>query len=175
MDNNEVIEDNSGEKNNMSLSPEFSADSNSKNSKENTEETSTINNLELLNLNLSKSQSEDLNHKNYDLNEVGIKLFPGIYKYKKFNFEFEKNNNGINNINKTDCVNNKNINSIEEENKKAEDLDNFIEKNNCLKNKNEFKQNFLHKTNSNTIKAKQKDGLALAFDYYSSFLEDKNK
>ena len=146
----------------MSLSPEFSADSNSKNSKENTEETSTINNLELQNLNLSKSQSEELNHKNYDLNEVGIKLFPGIYKYKKFNFDFEKNNNSINNINKTECINS-NINRNEQDNKKLEDMDNFIEKNNNCINK----QNFLHKANSNIIKAKQKDGLALAFDYYS--------
>ena len=121
----------------MSLSPEFSADSNSKNSKENTEENSTINNLELLNLNLSKSQSEELNHKNYDLNEVGIKLFPGIYKSKKFN--------------------------------------NSLEKNNCIKNKNDFKQNFLHKTNSCMNRPQQKDGLALAFDYYSSFLEDTKK
>ena len=83
------------EKNDSSVSPEFSAsaDSNSKNSKnnldlnsqENTEENSIINNLELLNLNLTKSQSEELNHKNYDLNEVGYKLFPGIYKYKNYN------------------------------------------------------------------------------------------
>ena len=158
----------------MSLSPEFSADSNSKNSKENTEENSTINNLELLNLNLSKSQSEELNHKNYDLNEVGIKLFPGIYKSKKFTFEFDKNCCSINNINKTDFIN-MNINNYEEDNKKVEDMDNSLEKNNCIKNKNDFKQNFLHKANSCMNRSQQKDGLALAFDYYSSFLEDTKK
>ena len=61
------------EKNDSSVSPEFSAsaDSNSKNSKnnldlnsqENTEETSIINNLELLNLNLTKSQIQPFFYK----------------------------------------------------------------------------------------------------------------
>ena len=174
LDNNEVTEDNFVEKNNMSLSPEFSADSNSKNSKENTEETSTLNSLEKLNLNLSKSQSEELNHKNYDLNEVGIKLFPGIYKYKKFNYELDKNCNSISNINKTDYIN-MNINNYEEDNKKVEDMDNSIEKNNCINSKNDFKQNFLHKANGCMNRPQQKNGLALAFDYYSSFLEDTKK
>ena len=73
---NEIIED--------SLEIKTVSDSNSKNSKngtdvisqENTEETSAINNLELLNLNLTKCLSEELNHKNYDLHDVGVKLFP---------------------------------------------------------------------------------------------------
>ena len=166
------------EKNDSSVSPEFSAsaDSNSKNSKnnldlnsqENTEENSIINNLELLNLNLTKSQSEELNHKNYDLNEVGYKLFPGIYKYKNYNLDFKTSSSNINNMNI--------INNEEENIKKGEEMtDNFIEKNNCINNQNNFKQNFLYKTNINTIKKEYKDGLALAYDYYSSFLEDKNK
>lgn len=158
----------------MSLSPEFSADSkNSKNnldinSPENTEETSTINNLEMPNLNLTKSQSDDLSNNNYDLNDVGIKLFPGIFKYKNFNFDIEQKNN-INNINKKDCINN------EEDNKKVEDMENFVDKNSYINSKIDSKLNFLHKANSHTIKSVQKDGLALALDYYSSFLEDKTK
>ena len=139
------------------------------NSQENTEETRLINNLELLNLNLTKSQSEELNHKNYDLNEVGFKLFPGIYKYKKFNFDYNKSSsNDINNLNI--------INNEKENIKKGEEIqDNFIEKNNCINSQNDIKQNFLYKTNINTVKREHKNGLALAYDYYSSFLEDKNK
>ena len=166
------------EKDRVSASPEFSssAESNSKNSKnnldlnsqENTEETRLINNLELLNLNLTKSQSEELNHKNYDLNEVGYKLFPGIYKYKNFNFDYNKSSsNDINNLNI--------INNEKENIKKGEEIqDNFIEKNNCINSQNDIKQNFLYKTNINTVKMEHKNGLALAYDYYSSFLEDKN-
>ena len=64
-----------------------------------------------------------------------------------------------------------NNNYTEEEIKKSED--NFVDKNKYIENnKNEFKYNFLHKTNSNVIKGEQKKGLALAVDYYSSFLED---
>jgi hypothetical protein len=173
---NEIIEDSTIEKT-VSLSPHISSDStkNSKNgtdviSQENSEETNTINNLELLNLNLSKCQSEELTHKNYDLHDVGIKLFPGIYKNKNYNLEIGKDNNSINNIN----INNnyKNINNKEEEIKKSEDSDNFVDKDKCMNYKNEFKFNFLHKANSNVIRGEQKKGLALALDYYSSFLED---
>ena len=166
---NEIIED--------SLEIKTVSDSNSKNSKngtdvisqENTEETSAINNLELLNLNLSKCQSEELNHKNYDLHDVGVKLFPGIYKNKNYNLELGKNNKSINNININNYMN---INSNEEEIKKTEDLDNFVDKNKCINNKNDIKYNFLYKADSNIIKGEQKKGLALAVDYYSSFLED---
>ena len=166
---NEIIED--------SLEIKAVSDSNSKNSKngndvisqENTEETSAINNLELLNLNLSKCQSEELNHKNYDLHDVGVKLFPGIYKNKNYNLELGKNNKSINNININNYMN---INSNEEEIKKTEDLDNFVDKNKCINNKNDIKYNFLYKADSNIIKGEQKKGLALAVDYYSSFLED---
>lgn len=173
---NEIIEDSTIEKT-VSLSPPFSSDStkNSKNgtdviSQENSEETNTINNLELLNLNLSKCQSEELTHKNYDLHDVGIKLFPGIYKNKNYNLEIGKDNNSINNININDNI--MNINNKEEVIKKLEDSDNFVDKDKCMNNKNEFKYNFLHKANSNVIKGEQKKGLALALDYYSSFLED---
>ena len=65
-----------------------------------------------------------------------------------------------------------NINNKEEEIKKLEDSDNFVDKDKCMNNKNEFKYNFLHKSNSNVIRGEQKKGLALALDYYSSFLED---
>ena len=173
---NEIIEDSTIEKT-VSLSPPFSSDStkNSKNgtdviSQENSEETNTINNLELLNLNLSKCQSEELTHKNYDLHDVGIKLFPGIYKNKNYNLEIGKDNNSINNININDNI--MNINNKEEVIKKLEDSDNFVDKDKCMNNKNEFKYNFLHKANSNVIRGEQKKGLALALDYYSSFLED---
>lgn len=168
---------------NISVSPEFSADSkNTKNieliSQENTEENSIINNLEMLNLNLNlnKPLSEELNHKNYDLHDVGVKLFPGIYKNKNFNFDNDQNS--INNINKKDNIIINMNNNNEEYNKKMEDMDNFVEKNifmNNTNNKNDPKQNFLHKANSNTIKGVQKNGLALAFDYYSSFFEDTKK
>ena len=136
---------------NLLQSQEYSLDSNTKNnldnnSQENTEE---LTSLELLNLNLMKSQSEDLsNKKMFNFHDVGIKLFPGAFLKNK------KNNYEQNNIN----VNNNTI----EENKKVSDF-NFE----C--------NNFLCKSNSNIIKGEQKNGLALAFDYYSSFLEDKIK
>ena len=125
-------------------------------SQENSEETNTINNLELLNLNLSKCQSEELTHKNYDLHDVGIKLFPGIYKNKNYNLEIGKDNNSINNININDNI--MNINNKEEVIKKLEDSDNFVDKDKCMNNKNEFKYNFLHKANSNVIRGEQKKG-----------------
>ena len=170
---NEIIEDSSEVK--------TVSDSNSKNSKNNTdvisqenaEETEAINNLELLNLNLNKCQSEELTHKKYDLHDIGVKLFPGIYKNNNYNIDIGKNSNSINNTNINNNNNYLNINNnyTEEEIKKSED--NFIDKNKYIENnKNEFKYNFLHKTNSNVIKGEQKKGLALAVDYYSSFLED---
>ena len=134
------------------------------------EELDAINSLEMLNLNLYKSQSEKLEHKNYDdLHDVGIKLFPGIYKNNNFNFENGNNiNNGVNNN-----INN-NLNINEEENIKGEELDNFIykKKNSCKINNikdNIQCENYLHKSNSSFIKCEYKNGLALAFDYYSSF------
>ena len=110
-----------------------------------------INSLESFNLNLMKSQSDEISLKNIDLHDIGIKLFPGAFCYKKKNCEQNKmdENNHLNN-------------NINEEKKKCSDI-NFE----C--------NNFLCKSNSNTIKSEQKNGLALAFDYYSSFLEDKIK
>ena len=147
----EMNEDNS-EKN--TFQSQENSDSNSKNnlefsSQENTEE---INSLELLNLNLMKSQSDDISLQNIDLHDVGIKLFPGAFCYKTKNNE----------LNKMDINNNLVHNKAYEENKKSSDL-NFE----C--------HNFLCKSNSNSIKSEQKNGLALAYDYYSSFLEEKIK
>lgn len=134
----------------------------------------------MLNLNLSKCQSEELNHKNFDLFDVGIKLFPGIYKNKNFNLDTGKNNNtSINNsngINNNNNINNsKYINVIKngDDIKKTEEFDNYIEKNNSANSQNDCKKNFLHKNNINTTKGQHKNGLALAFDYYSSFFEDQ--
>ena len=141
-----------------------SIDSNSKNnfdfnSQENTEEISSLDNL---NHNLIKSQSEELSHENiFNYHDIGIKLFPGIFKYnKKKSYE---QNNFLNNINES--INNK----YEEENKKVSDLD-------IIKTKNDLEcDNYLCKVNSNNIRRNQKNGLELAFDYYASFLEDKIK
>ena len=140
----------------------FSIDSNSKNildcnSQENTEEISSIENL---NLNLMKSQSEELSHENiFNYHDIGIKLFPGAFKFNKK--KCSEQNNYFNNMNEN--VNNK----YEEENKT--DLD-------IIKTKNDLEcDNYLCKVNSGNIKKNQKNGLALAFDYYASFLEDKIK
>ena len=142
--------------------PEVSLDSNPKNnldfkSHENTEE---ISSGDLLNLDLMKSQSEDLSHKYFfDFHDVGIKLFPGAFRFNTLK-NYEKNNINLNS--------NENNNLIEE-NKKVSELnfDNF-------KNKNDIEcNNYLCKANSGNIKNEQKNGLALALDYYSSFLEDK--
>ena len=104
-----------------------------------------------LNLNLIKSKSDEISLQNIDLHEVGIKLFPGAFCYKTKNCEQNK------------IVGNDNLNNnLNEEKKKSSDI-NFE----C--------NNFLCKSNNNTIKIEQKNGLALAFDYYSSFLEDKIK
>lgn len=143
---------------------EENSDSNSKNldfnSQDNTEE---INSFEYLNLGLMKSQSEELSHKNiFNYHDIGIKLFPGAFKYNNKNNSYEQNKY-INNFNE-------NINNIyEEENKKVSDL--YI-----IKRKNDLEcDNYLCKANSSNIKSNQKNGLALAFDYYASFLEDKIK
>ena len=149
----EVVEDNI---------PEYTLDSYPKNhldfnSHENTEEIST---LDLLNLDLMKSQSEDLSHKNaFDFHDIGIKLFPGAFQFNKLK-SYEKNSINLNS--------NEN-NNLMEENKKVSEL-NFDK----FKNKNDIEcNNYLCKNNSGNIKNEQKNGLALAFDYYSSFLEDK--
>ena len=119
----------------------------------NHENNEDINSLELSNLNLMKSQSDDISLQNIDLHDVGIKLFPGAFCYKKKNYE----------PNKMDGNEDVKINKCEEnKNKKPPEL-NFE----C--------NNFLCKSNSNIIKTEQKNGLALAFDYYSSILEDKIK
>jgi len=104
-----------------------------------------------LNLNLIKSKSDEISLQNIDLHEIGIKLFPGAFCYKAKNCEQNKifGNDNLNN-------------NLNEEKKKSSDI-NFE----C--------NNFLCKSNNNTIKSGQKHGLALAFDYYSSFLEDKIK
>ena len=142
--------------------PECSLDSNSKNnlnfnSQENTEE---ISSLDLLNLDLMKSQSEDLSHKNFfDFHDIGVKLFPGAFRFNKLK-SYEKNNINL--------ISNEN-NNLVEENKKISEL-NF----DSFKNKNDIEcNNYLCKANNGNIKNEQKNGLALAFDYYSSFLEDK--
>ena len=130
------------------------------NSHENTED---ISSLENLNLDFMKSQSEDLSHKNfYDYHDVGIKLFPGAFKYNKKN-SYEQNNEIKVNYNFN--------NNFAEENKRNSEFnyDNFINKNDIECN------NYLCKTNISTNKNEQKNGLALAFDYYSSFLENKIK
>ena len=105
------------------------------------------------NLNLMKSQSDDISLQNIDLHDVGIKLFPGAFCYKKKNYEPNKMD-GNEDVNPNTCEENKD--------KKPPEL-NFE----C--------HNFLCKSNSNIIKSEQKNGLALAFDYYSSILEDKIK
>jgi len=147
----EMNEDNS-EKN--TFQSQENSDSNSKNNLEfsNQENTEEINSLELLNLNLMKSQSDDISLQNIDLHDVGIKLFPGAFCHKTKNYE----------PNKMDINNSLVNNNSSEENKKSSDL-NFE----C--------NNFLCKSNSNSIKSEQKNGLALAYDYYSSFLEEKIK
>ena len=115
------------------------------------EKTEGINSLEPLNINLIKSQSDEISLMNIDLHDVGIKLFPGAFCYKAKNDEPNK------------MVKKDNLNHhLNEEKKKSSEI-NFE----C--------NNFLCKSNSTTIKSEQKNGLALAFDYYSSFLEDKIK
>ena len=120
------------------------------NNHENNEDT---NSPELSNLNLMKSQSDDISLQNIDLHDVGIKLFPGAFCYKKKNYE----------PNKMDLNEDVKFNTCEENKDKKPPELNFE----C--------HNFLCKSNSNTIKSEQKNGLALAFDYYSSILEDKIK
>jgi hypothetical protein len=140
---------------------EHSADSNSKknfdlNTQENTEEMTLS--LENLNLNLMKSQSEELSHKDMlNFHDIGIKLFPGAFRYNK------KQSYEQNNVNLGDNKNN----SFGEENK--------VNSENCMTKYNLECNNYLCKTNVSNCKKEQKNGLALAFDYYSSFLEDKIK
>ena len=127
-----------------------SLDPNLKNSMKfnNNEKTEDINSL---NLNLMKSKSDEISLQNIDLHDVGIKLFPGAFCYKTKNCETIK------------MIGNDNLdNNLNEKKQKSSDI-NFE----C--------NNFLCKLNSNSIKSEQKNGLALAFDYYSSFLEDKIK
>ena len=144
----EINEDNNDE--NLFQSKDFSESNLKNNLKSNNQD---INSLELLNLNLMKSQSDDISLQNIDLHDVGIKLFPGAFCYKKKNYE----------PNKMDLNEDVKINTCEENKDKKPPELNFE----C--------HNFLCKSNSNTIKSEQKNGLALAFDYYSSILEDKIK
>ena len=140
---------------------ENSVDSNSKknfdlNTQENTDEMTSS--LDYLNLNLMKSQSEELSHKNMlNFHDIGIKLFPGAFGYNK------KQSYEQNNVNLGDNKNN----SFGEENK--------VNSENCRTKYNLECNNYLCKTNISNCKKEQKNGLALAFDYYSSFLEDKIK
>ena len=144
---------------------EGSLDSNHKsnldfNNQENTEE---LNSLENLNIDLMKSQIEDLSYKNeFDFHDIGIKLFPGVFRYdKKKSYEQYKGN--------VDLYINKNF--LDESKKEKTSVFNFDNK-----NKNDIEcNNYLCKVNCNNIKSEQKIGLALAIDYYSSFLEDKIK
>ena len=68
-----------------------SLDSNSKNNLvfNNQNNIEDINSLEYLNLDLVKSQSEEINHKDvFNFHDIGIKLFPGAFRYnKKKNYE----------------------------------------------------------------------------------------
>ena len=139
--------------------PEHSADINSKkndfNSQDNTEETASFSGK----LNLMKSQSEELSHKEmFDFHEVGIKLFPGVFLYNKK----QSNENKI-------LGNVSTVNGFGEENKKVSE----VNIDNCRNKYNLECDNYLCKTNINNCKTGQKNGLALALDYYSSFLEDK--
>ena len=117
-----------------------------------------INLLENLNLNFKKTQSEDLSVKNtFDFHDIGIKLFPGAFRYNQKNIRDNtlKENNYINN-------------SPLKENYGGIDYN--------LENKNDLEcHNYICKSNNNNTKQEPKNGLALAFEYYSSFLEDKIK
>jgi hypothetical protein len=141
-----------------------SLDSNSKNnlefnSQDNTEDNN--NSLDFLNLELVKSQSQEINHKNnFNFHDIGIKLFPGAFRYNKKRSHEHNIFDGNSNIN----------NDLSEEDRKADN--NF---DNCNNNHNFECNNYLCKVNGNFAKSEQKNGLALAIDYYSSFLEDKIK
>ena len=138
---------------------ENSLDSNKNNGEfNNHENTEEVNSSEFINLNLMKSQSEEISYKNdFLFHDIGIKLFPGAFQYnKKKSYEQNDYNNygGF--------INDKSI----DENKKENDL-------NLNRTKKDFEcNNYLRKIKSNNIKTEQKSGLALAFDYYSSFLEE---
>jgi len=124
------------EENNLRGSLDYNLKNLDLNTKENKEE---INSLENYNLDLIKSQSEDLSEKNiFDLQDIGIKLFPGAFRYKKKNYE-----------------------------------NNLVKENRIIKNNDLECNNYLCKPRSNIVQKEQKNGLELAFDYYSSFLEDK--
>ena len=105
-----------------------------------------------------KSQSEEISYKNdFLFHDIGIKLFPGAFQYNKKK-SYEQNDY----INYGGFINDKSV----DENKKENDL-------NLNRTKKDFEcNNYLRKTKSNNIKTEQKSGLALAFDYYSSFLEE---
>ena len=115
-----------------------------------------MNSLEYINPILMKSQSEELSQKNnISFHDIGIKLFPGVFQYnKKKSYEHNNYNNNFGEIFNNDEIKN---------NKKD-----------VIKIKNDLEcNNYLCKNNFNKNKTEQKKGLALAFDYYSSFLEDK--
>ena len=140
-----------------------SLDSNSKNNLvfNNQNNIEDINSLEYLNLDLVKSQSEEINHKDVlNFHDIGIKLFPGAFRYNK------KKNYEQNIFDGNSIINN----NLIEENKKTD----FTNDN--LRNKNDLEcNNYLCKANSNTIKSEQRNGLSLAYDYYCSFLGNKIK
>ena len=130
-------------------------------SQENSEE---LNSLEYLKIDLMKSQSEDLSYKNlFDFKNIGIKLFPGAFQYEKKRSYRQNDANVNSNINRKYLEEDKNI-KLSDYN-----LDKVRDKNDIECN------NYLCKSNCNNIKIEQKKGLALALDYYSSFLEDKIK
>ena len=130
------------------------------NSQENTEE---MTNYELSNLNLINSNVEDLSYNamlNYQ--DVGIRLFPGVFHLEKKD-SFDQNN----------TINNKLSNQEEKENNNLDKNINI--KINDENNKKNFEcNNYICKNNYNLNKKEQKLGLALALEYYSSFLESKN-
>ena len=142
----EAVEDNIPERNKLNF-----------NSHENTED---INSLDSLNLDLIKSQSEDLSHKNFfGCYDIGVKLFPGAFRFNKLKKKKKKDIN----------LNSNEYNNLVGEKKKISEL-----KIDNLKNKKDIEcNNYLCKGKSGNMINRQKNGLALAFDYYSSFLEDK--
>ena len=120
------------------------------NSQESTEEN---NSYEYINPDFIKSKSEEISNRNmFDFHDIGIKLFPGAFPYSKMKSSEQNIFNGNNIINN---------HSSKENNDETRDKKDFE----C--------NNFLCKANNNYIKNEQKNGLALAFDYYSSFLERK--
>lgn len=132
-------------------------------------------------LNLVKSQSEDTTHSSsaklnlcdvdsklndFNFHDVSAKLFPGVFRDNSTD-KNDNENNKYNNIN--DKINEKTISEKDNNNSNNSNNNHFNYKCNNFVFKNNNLSSFECKKNEN------KSGLALALDYYSSFLEDKNK